>query len=94
MSGKRTIWKYELDPREYGNDLVAEVEMPAGARVLRLAAQSDRPHIWAEVNPEAEQELRSFTIYPTGVEVRGEYVGTFTWGIVLGRGELVWHVYE
>jgi hypothetical protein len=83
----RTIHKY---PLELAEERVV-ISMPAGAQVLRVAAQHGRPCIWAVVNTEAPMVEREFRVAGTGRELPGypgEYVGT------CDIGEYVWHVFE
>ena len=79
------IWKYSL-VFPTGN-----VAIPAGGKILDLQQQRGVPCLWVLVNPEAEKELRTFTVYGTGHEIPDEgfeYVGTYQ------EGMLVWHLFE
>ena len=85
----RTVWKYELPIT--GDTL----ELPAGARIVHVASQFGDPSLvtlWAEVDPNAPYEHRSFMVVGTGHPIAGgtEYCGS---GIAMD-GHLVWHVYE
>lgn len=79
------IWKY---PLEEGTEY--RIQMPKGARILDLQLQDRVPTIWAQVDPEAEKETRSFRIIGTDQIFFDalEYVGTYQ------EGYLVWHVFE
>ena len=82
----QTIWKYPLDIR-------TEIMIPTGAKILCVHVQNDRPCLWAQVDPKAVKEKRTFKIYGTGHEMFdacGTYVGTF----MTDGGAFVWHVYE
>ena len=86
----RTVWKYELA-------LIDEPQtmpMPAGATVVHVADQKNRLCLWAEVDPDAEQEERRFVVEGTGhpIDHDGVHVGTaLQW---VNGVSLVWHVYE
>lgn len=72
------------------------VNMPAGAEILCVQTQREKPCMWARVDPSAPMELRSFAIYGTGHPISPDaakdhrYVGTFQ----LAGGDLVFHVFE
>lgn len=82
----KTVWKFPLEP------LAPRVVMPEGARIVHIAAQAGEVCLWAEVNPEAPREKRTFHCVMTGgrADGRGEYVGTAH----LVDSGLVVHVYE
>jgi hypothetical protein len=82
----RVIWKFQLHPQE-------AVSMPAGARILVAREQGDSICLWAEVDPEAPSERRSFDVYGTGNALSaepGRYLGT----ALLEGGRFVFHVYD
>ena len=87
----KTIWKFELET--IGNQ---NIEMPIGAEILTIQAQSEEPCLWALVNPEAKKELRIFEIFGTGHPIRYDtgitrnFIGTYQ----LKDGGLVFHVFE
>lgn len=78
----RTVWKYELTPPS-SVDNVLSIEMPAGAKILRIATQHakgsslpgsihgpvETPCLWADVNPEGHPTRRSFLIVGTGAPI-------------------------
>lgn len=80
------VWKYRMpDPGEK-----AWVWMPAGARLLHVAMQSDEITAWALVNPLAPVARRTFATVGTGHPVPAEtpeHVGTVL------VGGFVWHVF-
>jgi len=88
------IWKFRVDPA----DRIA-VEMPKDARILSVQVLSDgQPYVWALVNPDAEKELRTFRLLPTGVPFLDDpmhllYVGSFQINSETPRS-LVFHVFE
>lgn len=82
----KRILKYHLDlklePQTFG--------MPAGARVVHVHQQHDRPTIWAECAGDTPDVPRTFIIRATGQEGGGDevYLGTthIDW--------TVWHIHE
>jgi len=85
-----TIWKF---PVRY-NDF-ADVEMPAGAKLLHVDEQYGTPCIWALVDPQQEKETRRFRLAGTGHPIdvpvdKLHHVGSYltTWG------QLVFHLFE
>jgi len=86
----RTIWKFALPTATVD---FFDIDMPRGAVILRLAPQGGVPHLWAEVDSEAEEaERRSFQIVGTGGPVptacAKAYLGSWE------QGPFVWHLYE
>lgn len=86
MSGERVVWKFPVGWR-------ATVEMPTGAQIVLVDESNDGllgAYLWAEVDPNAPKEQRTFTIFGTGHVIPPEYhhVGSFI------SGPFVWHVYE
>jgi hypothetical protein len=80
------IYKYPLTANH-----IQYVNMPRGAKVLAVASQGSIPTIWAEVDPEAPMEIRSFCTCVTGGEAPGsawKYIGTYQSGWFVG------HLYE
>jgi len=84
------IWKYPLKPE------LNRIEMPKNALTLTVQIQGDQPVLWALVNPEEEQETRSFLVATTGepiealdpVALRLGYVATFQ------MDWMVFHVFD
>jgi len=78
------IWKFEI-PQDG-----SLVEMPQGARLLRVDEQYRKVMIWALVEPDAEKVNRHLLVYGTGHEVETDlpFVGTAF------VGPLVWHVFD
>ena len=71
------------------------VELPVGAKILKIECQCDEPFIWALVNPENQTEKRKFRIAGTGHPINEhlnklEHVDTFQWA----DGMFVWHIFE
>lgn len=88
----RAIWKFALidTMAEVGGAIV----MPKGAKVLCVKTQNEMPYLWAEVDPEADTEVRKFAIFGTGESIPVKrpmtYIGTY----MVHGGNYVWHVYE
>ncbi len=83
-----TIWKYPFTV----NDTVV-LEMPHGAKVLKVECQNNQPCLWALVLPDAPKEERHFRIVGTGHPFDAEgyrHIDTFQHH----DGRLVWHVFE
>ena len=82
-----TIWKFPLRLTEAQN-----VAMPRDARILDIQTQGETPCIWALVDDDAPEVLRTFWIVGTGNPVpEGQelvYRGTFQSGWFVG------HVFE
>src|SRR4051812_10783006 len=74
-----------------------ELRLPRGARLLSLQCQQDEPKIWALVESDAPNEVRTFRLVGTGHPIPGiliaeqlRFVGTFQ----MMDGSLVFHVFE
>ena len=84
----RSIWKFKLDASQVSRF------MPVGAKVLTAQMQGGVVTLWADVDPDAQQEERHFRVFGTGWNMPREmgysdvYIGT------VQDGDFVWHVYE
>lgn len=80
----KQVWKYTIpgEPLRFA--------IPKGAKLLHVHAQDEGTCLWAEVDPDAEREWRSFGITATGRDIPSPsvYVGT------AHEEPFVWHVYE
>lgn len=87
------IWKFQLQVAA-----TQQIEMPAGARVLTVREQDDIGCIWAEVDPSAPLETRTFHTLVTGSNGRFTaglvYCGTYILGAAFYEGSFVGHIYE
>ena len=87
----KTIWKFELETTDNQT-----LKMPVGAEILTVQTQSDKPCLWALVDPNAEKEGRFIEIFGTGhpvgydMGIDRKYIGTYQ----LHGGSLVFHVFE
>jgi hypothetical protein len=85
-----TVYKYLIVP----NDII-ELELPAGAKLLKVAEQRDRVHLWALVDTAAPPERRKFLLTGTGtiISVPAEQLQHVdTW--LMQEGRLVFHLFE
>jgi hypothetical protein len=87
-------------------DGAQRVMMPAGAKVVHVGNQYERPTMWAEADMsespaldgpaeavDASVNTRMFFVIGTGQTIlypNAEYLGT----VITRGGDLVWHVYE
>jgi hypothetical protein len=87
-----TIWKYPIPLYRAGMVSASPVlDMPAGAEILTLQVQDEKPTLWARVDPEQPPVRRQFAIVGTGHQVpdnASEYIGT--WQSAL----FVFHLFE
>ena len=85
---KFTVWKYPV------RDGTFAIQMPKGAKILCGQRWKEVPAIWAQVDPNAEKETRTFICMGTGHEIDydGElrYIHTFQF---MG-GDRVSHLFE
>lgn len=88
----RTIWKYEFEMAGWFS-----LSLPAGAHILSLQVQREKPCLWALVDTEKAPEKRWFLLVGTGHEIvkpgKGMYflyIDTFQ----LGGGGFVGHLFE
>lgn len=85
----KVIWKFPV------LDLLNRytTRMPAGAEILSVQMQDDRPQMWLLVDPKAEGEPRTFESFGTGHPVKAQivqYLGT----LQVSDGALIFHVFE
>jgi hypothetical protein len=85
----KAIWKYQIALRVDG---VFWLDMPKGARILKLALQNGAPTLWAMVDIHADTETRKFALCLTGSPIvdEGEYLDTF----LLENDSFVVHLFE
>lgn len=83
----RTVWKFELPV-----DDEFTLALPLGAKLLHVAAQRDKPCLWALVDDDMPTRPRSFQTRGTGHDADevGDYLGTYQ----LRGGAFVGHVFE
>lgn len=83
-----TVYKYPI-PIEDEFDL----ELPEGAKILKVELQGQHPNIWALVNSENTNQKRSFRFAGTGHSLPDKnlnYIGS----IHPHNGALVFHLFE
>lgn len=87
----KTIWKFNVPIRD-----LALIEMPKGAQTLSVGVQGQEICMWAIVDPNAEKEMRRFSVHGTGIPMEfglpGKFIGTVQ--IVTIAGVYVGHVFE
>lgn len=84
----QTVFKYSLSSHK-----ISEVQLPAGAKVLRIDLQNGSTFIWALVDTDAPTEIRTFEIYGTGHQIpdgNRTFINTF----FVHDGEFVFHAFE
>lgn len=77
------VYKYVIDGKP--------IEMPKGAKLLKVAMQGSQMTLWAMVDPALDTELRYFAVYGTGMRLANEkleFIGT------VFDSAFVWHVFE
>lgn len=81
----RRVFKYPLQLTSGPQ----EVKMPPSF-ILHVHEQNGAPCLWAEVDPSADPDARTFYVVATGEDVPpgGNYVGT------VHIGWTVWHIYD
>jgi uncharacterized protein (AIM24 family) len=86
----RSVWKYAL-ANTLGTDII---EMPLGAKILRIGQVTNELFIWAIVDPtQTETEARTFVKVFTGEEFFGEHLASLG-TVLLHAGSIVVHVFE
>jgi hypothetical protein len=83
----KVIWKYPIPIADnFG------INMPKGARVLKVAIQNNNPVMWALADDSGLYETRSFFLSGTGQPLNGtgQYIDTF----LMNDGSLVLHLFE
>lgn len=81
------VWKYPLDLID-----IQKINMPAGARILSVDNQKGILCLWAMVNEENPEQLRTIEIVGTGQEPIPSFHRTFIGTAVMPQ--FVWHVFE
>lgn len=82
-----TIFKYLLDSAE------TTIELPYGAKPLRVDMQNGKIFLWAEVDTNAHIVKRTFEVFGTGHTLpfaKRTFLNTF----FVQDGEYVFHAYE
>lgn len=70
------------------------VVMPAGATLLTAQMQHGSPQLWAIVDDDRDDEIRSIAIYGTGQSIPEEHSGAYLGTFQMDDGALVLHVFE
>jgi hypothetical protein len=81
----KTVYKYPLLDKTD----IRSASIPRNAKVVHAGMQGDDLCIWAEIDTDEKiLHKRYFSVFGTGMEVRGHHVTTFM------MGPYVWHLYE
>jgi hypothetical protein len=92
-----TIYKYPILPKtisaEWRNEI--SLELPVGAKILKIETQHNIPCIWVMVDTLARTETRNFEFYGTGQEMKEPtedliYIGTW----FMSDRFFVFHLFE
>lgn len=85
----KKIYKFEIPVMD-----VFTVNMPAGAKILTVQTQFNKPVIWALVDTEESYYGKAFQLFGTGQTIEDaegrRYIGTFQ----LDAGNFVGHLFE
>lgn len=85
------VYKYTIPPEDYFS-----LDLPAGAKILTVQTQRDKPQIWALVDTGQQSKVRhNFRLAGTGDDIKEDndslvYVGTFQ----LAGGNVIVHLFE
>lgn len=85
----KTVWKYVL--YQPGLNII---KMPAGAEILHIGMQDDRPCAWVFVDSENELQERLIHVFGTGWEMGDVPNNKKHLGTAQTNDSLVWHVFE
>lgn len=89
----KTIYKYNLGIPHH--NLVCDITLNKGAKILSAQIQQNNLVVWAIVNPKNAMKTKTFHVYGTGFEMEAydkkhyEYIST----VQTSQG-LVWHLFE
>jgi hypothetical protein len=85
----RTIWKFPVP-------LVDEpvIEMPKGAKALRVDVQHGEPYLWALVEDDAPKMEYYFRLVGTGRPANGLQVSNYIDTFQVAGGDLVFHLFK
>lgn len=87
------IWKYTLEITDRQT-----IELPAARYFLHAGQQGEGPYgdlcLWFMIDPDAKKVTKTILIYGTGHPLRDEDEISYLASVVMGSGQLVWHVFE
>ena len=89
----KTIYKYSLGLPHH--NLVSDIAIYKGAKIISAQMQGNDLVVWAIVNPKNSLKPRTFYVYGTGFEMESydkkhyEFIST----VQTSHG-LVWHLFE
>lgn len=84
----KTVYKYPLPMIDE-----VHVDMPRGARVLKVGVQNGEPFVWALVDTEAPMSPLRFSIRGTGHDCSAVLSMKYLDTIMLANDMLVFHVF-
>ena len=92
----KTIYKFPLNfTRDSGHSYtLSDILLPVGAKILHYAAQDGKIVLWAEVDRDAETEMRTFAVVPTGGDVPEGWDKAWEYQATVFMSVYVWHVYK
>lgn len=88
-----TVWKYKLEAKT-----TQEIEMPWGARILKLAVMGTTPCLWVMVDPSVSQmKSHAIEMHQTGEEIKEpeqlQFIGSIAAENADGKAEVI-HCFE
>lgn len=88
----KAIYKYRLPFME-----VSKRHLPVGAQIIRIDGLDGALWIWAIVDTEAEEEVRTFHLFKTGAKMPDDIVENYNYlgcGAIYVQMELMMYVFE
>ena len=92
----KTIYKYPLNfTRDSGkNYTLCDILLPEGAKILHYGVQDGNITMWAEVDRDAQTEMRTFAVVPTGGDVPEDWDKNWEHQATVFMSVYVWHIYK
>lgn len=92
------IYKYEIEP-PLKPSTVSTVSLPKGAKIRHFGTQEnigdeERMYVWAEVDPNAAEELVAFQVLATGIQTPDENLWEWAATVQFTSYPLVFHIYR
>lgn len=92
----KVVHKFSLENCLANTGTPKEILIPIGAEIVHVEVQGSAPQMWAIVDPQAENEVRQFLIFGTGVDLNvlgAESAELHHRATFLIQG-FVWHLFE
>lgn len=83
-----SIYKYELQLTD-----VQELQLPRGAKILKVDYQYDKLQLWAVVNSNQLSETCVIAIVGTGPTLLDDFLSNYTYLNSVMSGPYVWHIF-